>query len=408
MAYSSTLKELLKILTTNDILPYDSSIHRKPVNHHGITNIDEYSVYKANLPTESEKSITTGKYGFPLQDGADLFWPHYVKHYNLQSTYEILDRILVSSTLEGGTTPLPTYAVALKDGKAGNIPLVSSTSMDLTRLTTRDEHKPVKTIRLDRLLSKAGFPGKFPDLNSFLDIQNFVNNEAINQLLSPRAIIQVALASYFIPNAIGETDANSRNIILADTGYGKFDIAFRIDGESNTYLRDMYNERSGHKLIPKGIYTANETQEEFLMNIKSNSVTNGPKIDWELFMGFIELTDHYVSRDYLDDAIARGYLRNQHRYNAPRDDHIAQVRMKSSRLSQDEYAAFSEATIIRAKKYMTNVKSALGFVHTKYPFEGKLNEQINPKLDTALLDRKGKIYDKNGNPLEPEDFQPSL
>ena len=169
MAYSSTLKELLKILTTNDILPYDSSIHRKPVNHHGITNIDEYSVYNANLPTES------GKYGFPLQDGADLFWPHYVKHYNLQSTYEILDRILVSSTLEGGTTPLPTYAVALKDGKAGNIPLVSSTSMDLTRLTTRDEHKPVKTIRLDRLLSKAGFPGKFPDLNSFLDIQNFVN-----------------------------------------------------------------------------------------------------------------------------------------------------------------------------------------------------------------------------------------
>lgn len=402
-------KEFKKFIETNlitDVLPHDSSVYDLPANTYGVTKIDEYKTYAIDLATDTEKHVTTGRYGFPYDGSMEAFWPHYVKHYNLTSTSEILDRIMVSSTLEGGTTPLETYAVALNTGSS---PLVGSSVIDLKSLVT-PENKPVATARLDEILRAAGYKGTYPDLHSFLDIQNFVYDEQINKLLTPRAIIQVALESYFIPNAIGETDPNSRNILIADYGLGKFDVVFRIDAESNTYLRDMYKERSGKGTIPKGIYTANENLEtEFLPNIRAKTLINGPKIDWELFAGFMKLTEYFVKNSYIDNAIFQGYLKNQYRYIRNNlNNESFYISPYAARLSQDAYAEFSKKTQERIKNYMTKVQSALGYVKPKYPFDLELGAEKAPKLDTALLDGKGRYMDKNGNYIDPEGFQPSL
>ena len=248
-----------------DVLPKDKSVYDREANAYGVTKIDEYRTYAIDLATDTEKHITTGRYGFPVDDSGEALWPHYVKHYNLTSISETLDRIMVSSTLEGGTTPLETYAVALNTGSSS---LIGSSAIDLKSLLNSDG-QPVKTARLDEILRAAGYTGTFPDLNSFLDVQNFMENKEIKKLLTPRAMIAVALESYFIPNAIGETDPNSRNILLADHGLGKFDVVFRIDAESNTYLRDVYKERSGKGTVPKGIYSANEDLETARIVAKS-------------------------------------------------------------------------------------------------------------------------------------------
>ena len=408
--YSSTVKEILKKVVT-DILPTDTSVTRNPVNAVGITHIDKYVPLKFTHPTQTEKTTTTIKYGFAIDDTFELFWPHHVKDYNVPRVGEILDRVLVSSVLEASPTPLETYAIALNRGESLP-PFVSSSAIDLNSLVVKETGMPVKTIRFDRFLSDCGYKGPYPDLHSFLDVQNFINNEAVNKKASLRAVLQTVLASYMIPNAIGETDPNSRNIILADTdGDGIYDTVFRIDAESNTYLRDMYNERSGNKIVPKGIYSANESQDEFLMNIKNGQRGIGhEKIDWELYVGLLDITDYFISRNVLDDAISnRGYRRNQHRYNenAPAEDPSYFVSKR--RLSMNTYGEFSEATIERAHKYTINVRNAIGgLVRPRYLNDGIINDPKAPQLESALYDAKGRIFDSKGNILKPEDFQPGL
>lgn len=402
--YSETVKKILRSIDTN-ILPTDTSVTRRPVNKVGITHFTDHVQLKFDHPTATEKTSTTTKYGFPIDDSAELYWPHHVKEYNVPSVGEVIDRILVSSVLEAAPVPLETYAVSFDRGE-GVPTFVSSSAIDLNSLLIKDENIPVKTIRLDRLLSACGYKGAYPDLHSFADIQEFINNPKVNQLLSPRAIVQVVLASYFIPNAIGETDANSRNIILADTTLtGKYDVAFRIDAESNTYIRDKYNERSGKKRVPKGIHTANEELDEYLMNIKNRTHGN-VDIDWELFAGFLDLTEYFVSRSTLDDAISnRGYKRNQFRYDPSRDVSEGNYVASARRLSADAYGDFSEATITRAKNFMHLTKNALGgLVHPKYINDAIIDEPRASMLETAYYDKKGHIFDRNGNIISPEKF----
>lgn len=402
---TSEFKKLIESTLVTDILPHDTSVYDKPANRYGVTPIESYSRYVVDLATDTEKHSTTGRYGFPIDDSMEACWPHYVKHYNLTSVGETLDRIMVSSTLEGGTTPLETYAVALNTGSTN---MIGSSVIDLKTLRTEDG-TPVVTARLDEILRHAGYKGPYPDLHSFLDVQNFIANEEINKMLTPRAIVQVVLASYFIPNAIGETDSNSRNIILADYGLGKFDVVFRIDAESNTYLRDMYKERSGKGCVPKGIYSANEDLDrEFLTNIRMKTLINGPKIDWELFAGFLKITEFFVRSSYIDNAIFQGYLKNQYRYIR---DHINQPYHPASyaaRLCQDEYAAFSKATQERIKNFMTRVQSNLGYVSPKFPFDFEFNASKAPKLQPTFIDKKGRYIDKNGNHVDESLFEPSF
>ena len=403
--YPGSVKDTLNFIRTN-VLPHDTSVASVPANRFGISNMEDYITYTLNLPTQTEKSSTTSCYGFAMKDLEDLYWPHYVKLYNVPTVGEVLDRILVSSILEAQTTPLETYGVCLN--ATSSSPIISSSAIDLGKLVTKDENTPVKTIRLDRLLKKAGFPGEHPDLNSFYDVQRFVENEYVNKVLSPRAIIQVVLSSYFLPNPLGETDPNSRNIILADVGYGQFDIAIRIDAESNTYLRSRYNERSGKRQVPKGIYMPNEPSDVFLENIKNKSIMNGPKIDWELFRGFLDLSEAFLAEKHLMRSIVdNGYSRTQMRHIGSIYDQF-RTNPYTETLSMDSYMDFAKASYTRADTYLKDVRNALGYVSSKNLFEGKDFSREIPQLDTAFIDRTGVIYDHKGNIIKPEDFQPSL
>ncbi len=397
--YSAEIKKIIEKSLVTNILPRDTSLSRLNPNPNGITKIDNYMTYRFKLPTETEKQTTTGKYGFEYNGNSDIFWPHFVKHYNLSSVSEVLDRILVSSTLEGGTSPLETYAVSLNSAS----PIIGSSVIDLNSLMTEDGN-PVFTKRFDEILRAAGYTAAFPDIHSFVDVQNFIENEKINEMLTPRAIIQVVLESYFIPNAIGETDPNSRNILLCDTGLGKFDVVFRIDAESNTYLRDVYNERSGYGAVPKGIYSANENIEtEFLQNIKTKTCIGQPKIDWQLFAGFMELSDYFLRSSYIDNAIFQGYRKNQGRYQNPQSDFFnkSYTSPYNQRLSIEAYNDFSTKTQERIKKFTDRVYSALGYVGAeKYPFDLELGAQKPPKLRPILLDKNQNTIDERGNFVE--------
>ncbi len=385
---SKNITEIKKIikneLDTAYTLPHDYSVARLQANAYGVTPIDGYRTYPVDLATESEKHSTTGRYGFDVDGTREAFWPHYVKNYNLTSTSEILDRIMVSSTLE-----LETYAVSL-DSRLG------SSVIDLKSLMTEDG-KPVFTVRFDEILRACGYKEAFPDLHSFVDVQNFINNEKVNSILTPRAIVQVVLQSYFIPTAIGETDPNSRNILLADYGLDKFDVVFRIDAESNTYLRDMYRERSGRKSVPKGIYSANEDFEtEFLPNIKAKTLIGRPKIDWELFDGFLTLTENLLTNSYLDNLIYQGYRLNQFRYQpSPFARQI--VSPYTQRLSIESYTDFTTKTQERTKNFIKNVRNALGYTSTKFPFDLNFGSEKPGQFKPILKTSDGTPIDEKGN-----------
>ena len=318
----NSIKELIKAFgVETNVLPHDTSVANMPARNDGITHITDYTRYSHSLPTEEEKSTTTGLYGFRIEDGLDVFWPHYVKNYNLSSRMETLGRIMVNSSLEAYPTPLETYGVSLDGANT----ILGSSVIDLNHLQTEDS-RHIETMRFDRILKAANINSdvdkeSFPDLYSFADIQEFFANEYINSVMTPRAMIQVALCSYFIPNAIGDTDANSRNIILAKNQEGKYDIVFRIDAESSTYLRGLSRERSGLRLMPKGIYNANENYDLYMNYIenrgplKMTDKVSVPQIDWEMFAGLFYLSKYFIKRNHLDDAITnRGYSRNLKRF----------------------------------------------------------------------------------------------
>ena len=73
------------------------------------------------------------------------------------------------------------------------------------------------------------------------------------------------------------------------------------------------------------------------------------------------------------------------------------------------YGEFSEATIERAHKYTINVRNAIGgLVRPKYLNDGIIPDAKAPQLESALYDAKGRIFDRTGKLLKPEDFQPGL
>ena len=402
----NAIKELIKAFgLETDVLPHDTSVSNMPVRNDGITPISDYARYRHTLPTEEEKRTTTGLYGFRIEEGLDVFWPHYVKNYSLTSRMETLGRIMVSSSLEAYPTPIETYAVSL-DGPS---PILGSSVIDLNHLQTQ-EGKHIETMRLDRILACAKIntnPNKesFPDLYSFADVQRFLANEYINSVMTPRAMIQVALCSYFIPNAVGDTDANSRNIIVAKNEEGKYDLVFRIDAESSTYLRGLQHERSGLRLLPKGIYSANENYElsmEYIRNkgpLKAREQINNPIIDWELFAGLFYLSKYFIKRNHLDNAITiNGYSRNLKRYL---DRNNIPPNCFSRYLSQEEYNNYASDTIERASNYMQDITEALGAVRKRIIFEDKAYKQTKTGLFVPeLFNTKGIKVNRDGSPQE--------
>lgn len=393
MGISSELKNYLNNIMTN-VIPI-SDLARMPVTYSGLVDItkDIALRWPIELPNSvgaglyrHEKSSTT-RYGILANRDVNTANPVYHSHYFKPfhgGSMAAANNLIAQSILELYPTPIQTYGAVVDNST------ISGGVVDLNHLVTRYEHLPVNSIRLDMFLNRLGFD---KEINSFWDLQRVIKFEHISKFLSERAIVQLALCSYFLPNAVGEVDANSRNIILLqDPRTGKYEYVTRIDAESNTYFNDLNNERSGKRIMPKGIFHGNEFLEaEFLKAISDrNSV-----IDWELFSSFTFLADKITTRDNLDNAIFGGYKRNYAR--APVNIYRP-TSMAERYFGVDAYGEFSNSTIDRAKRYHAKVFNALGFIYSSHlPFE-----DMKPAEPSELM---MQLFDETGRPLTAEETE---
>lgn len=393
---SSYIKDLVKILNAG-ILPTAFSNTKSPrsvieqyeVYRTGLTVIgkDYYRQFGFVLPTAEEKNNTTSRIGI-LDKETGNYIAHYMRLYDITSTQEKFTRMLQQSVLEAYPTPNATYDITVVHDVIRQTGRIGSAVVDLNNLRTRDDRREVGAIRFDRLLHGIGFRNaaggldNYPDLRSFMDVQKFINDETVQMLLTPRAILQVVLSSYFIPNAIGETDANSRNIILLkDPSTGLYDVAVRIDAEENTEYRDQMGMRSGDRRVPKGIYGPNEAHVDFIKNIQNHA----SDIDWELFSALFELSENYLSKENLYN-INNDYSRNKGRYNGMSYGYPAE-----EYLDYDAHDSFRKAATNRVARHINDVNNALGSTSSS---SVKILDQLGEQSDASHL---GEVIPKEFN-----------
>ena len=359
----SSVKDYLRIVM-KDILP-PSAIQQYDLNRIGLHFVPKDHLIRIKDELPDSKSIyahekcTPDRFLLQNLNKEGVFNPIYFRYYNDSSMISALGKIIVNSALQIYPTPLNTYGMIRESVSSHSIGIAT---IDLNHLVNSETKEDVKSTRLDILLHQLGLPH---EINSFMDFQNLLQNEGFVKSLTPRAIVQLGLSSIFIPNAIGETDPNSRNVILLRCGEEEpFDTVVRIDAEANTYLNDADRTRSGNKAVPKGIFTANENLDEFLMHISSKD----PRIDWDLFMGFSLLTQHFTSRSHVDSAITKSYFLNPGKTSDPYADfHPSPYK---SHYNDEEFYKFAEATISRAERFNDKVLDACGglVLHADLPF----------------------------------------
>ena len=338
MGYTGDMKEYLRQII-NDCLP-PSEIEKYELNRIGLYSVNNTNIreWRPELKDSSHlyghEKCTPKRYGIQSSKNPEEFLPVYFRHYDGTVTSS-LDKIIVNSALNFYPTPLQAYGAINEDMPSSKIGVAT---IDLNHLKREDSNESVDSIRLDFLLHSLGF---HHEIDSFMDFQNLLESGKLAKVMTPRAIVQLGLSSIFIPNAIGETDANSRNIILLkDPETGLYDSVVRIDAEANTYLNDRLNERSGKKKLPKGIFMPNEELDDYLLSIKSKDI----RVDWELFHGFTLLAREATRRSNIDNAVFKSYNKNSGKLMPD-----PFMRPNSYAMSYDSasFFAFSEATIDR-------------------------------------------------------------
>lgn len=382
--YASNVEEYIEKIMTN-ILP-ESDLASYPVNSSGLVELNITNNNAIDLSIELPNSVQAGLYKHEkssttrkaiLSIRQSFINPVYHSYYFRPFTGIIksFDSLVAQSILELYPTPVQTY------GAFDSSSTIYGGVIDLNHLQTVNQHLPVQTMRFDMFLNSLGFD---KEINSFIQLQNFMKSPLVRDFLSERAIVQIALESYAIPNAVGEVDANSRNIIiLFDPFTGKGEYACRIDAESNTYFNDRNNERSGLSKLPKGIFDKDELFEsQFLKAINEKSSL----IDWDLFIGLTNLASKLTTRNRIDEAICSGYKRNYFRVNY---DQIRPASAAYNHFGSDTYRDFSEASIKRAIKYFNSVYTALKTTHFDLmPFD-KLQASTPTMLEQTPLSEKG-------------------
>ncbi len=351
MNYTSNVKQYINQINT-DILP-PSELEKYRLNRIGLYSISEpdITMFKVELGDSSHlyphEKCTPDRVGIRDRGNKDKFYPTYFRYFNDAATSS-LGKILVNSALNIYPTPLQSYGMILEGSYVNRL---GTATIDLNHLQDAETNEKIDSIRLDFLLHSLGLPY---EIDSFYAFQKMIESGKLSDKLTPRAIVQLGLSSIFIPNAIGETDANSRNVILLkDKTSDKYDIVVRIDAEANTYLNEQNRQRSGKKRVPKGIYSANEEQEEFLKTIKSKDIS----IDWELFYGFNILAKELCSRTRIDNAITRAYMKNSGKLVLSEFDRPSPY---ASAYNADAFFEFSSETIDRANRFFNNIFGVMG------------------------------------------------
>lgn len=391
MGYTADIKSYMGQIMT-DILP-SSSIEHFSLNRIGLHALNYRNAREWNTELRDSSALyahekcTPKRLGIRDSEESEEFSPLYLRYFH-DSMLGALGKIIVNSALEIYPTPVHPYGT-IYEGVASN--KIGVSTIDLNHLQDSETGAHVENIRLDFLLHSLGLPH---EINSFYSFQKMIESGKLSDVMTPRAIVQLGLSSIFIPNAIGELDANSRNIILfKDKETGKYDIVARIDAEANTYLNDAFRQRSGKKIVPKGIFSADEEQDNFLQTISHRDI----RIDWDLFAGFTSIAKNICTRTNIDNAIARAYMKNSGKLVTNVWEPVSPY---VSSYNSDAFFDFSENTILRAQRFFCNVDNAIGFAKRIPPFaetnkkygdisavsETKIKRYIQEKFDS-----KGRV-----------------
>ena len=392
MGYTGDMKQYLRQIITDCLPP--SEIEKYELNRIGLYSVNNTNIreWRPELQDSSHlyghEKCTPKRYGIQSSQDPNVFMPVYFRHYD-GTVNGSLDKIIANTALGIYPTPLQVYGAINEDMPSSKIGVAT---IDLNHLKNSENNENVESIRLDFLLHSLG---EHHEIESYMDFQTLLEHGNVEKVLTPRAIVQLGLSSIFIPNAIGETDANSRNIILLkDKESGKYDIVVRIDAEANTYLNDRMNERSGKKKLPKGIFMPNEELDDYLMTIKSRDV----RVDWELFYGFTMLAREATSRSNIDNAVLQSYMKNSGKLM---QDPFMRPSPYALSYNSDAFFAFSAATIDRSKRFFDRTMEALGSVRAIPPFaEGNKKYGMGPVQNAALKRLAQKKFDGKGRELD--------
>lgn len=353
---TSTPREYLDSVVT-DILP-PAALKDYKLNRIGLHIVNPKDV--VTLRSEDVKSpgiaghekSAPDRYLVRRYDKNGVFSPTYLKAFRDTSVYSQLAKIIVNSALQLYPNPLNSYGFVQETGSSAQIGVAT---IDLNHLKNEETNQHVESCRLDRVLASLGLP---TEINCFVDFQKLVENETFVKMFSPNAIVQIGLASIFIPNAIGETDVNLRNIILLKSNNGKqYDAAVRIDADANVYLSKVID---GGKVdidaVPKGIFSANEPMDVYLKNISSKDVG----IDWDMFTGFVHLAKELTSRTRIDNAVNKAFLDNSGKLSKDAASSFLRPSPMAASYNSEAFFDFSEETIQRAASFSDNVIDAIG------------------------------------------------
>lgn len=387
MAGTGTIKEYLKQICT-DILP------KSEIENYGYNRIGQYSIKDKDVKRLVSEEIDISKiydheksypdrYGIKSKSNPDKFYPVYMKYYSGQIR-SALGKTIANSALNIFPTPLQSYGISHEKGSSNAIGVAT---IDLNHLQNIETDENIQSIRLDILLHSLGLN---PEIDSFYQFQEMIKSGKLNDKLTARAIVQLGLSKIFIPNAIGETDPNSRNIILLkNASEDKYDIVVRIDADKNKYL--LENEDSS--FLPTGILTPFENFQDYLRIIRSRDVL----IDWELFAGFNTIARELCSRTNIDAAITRSYKSNS--FNFDPSIYLTESPFISSYDSSAFYD-FSQFAIDTASNYFTNVFDALGYIKSVIPFAESSRAYGNIKVqDTSYDGLKQRSFSEDGREL---------
>ena len=389
MKYTTDIKSYLKQIQT-DVLP-SSNIGMDKQNNSGqyVLDRDNYIEFMSQLPDSrkiySHEKCTPSRLGVKEIGNDNIYKTIYYRHYN-GGVMNSFSKIIVNSVLNLYPTPLNVYGSVQESATSHSFGI---STIDLNNLKNARTGEDVVSVRLDILLHSLGLEH---EISSYMDFQKMLESGKLSKVLTPRAIVQVGLGSIFIPNAVGETDANSRNMILLKNKNDEmFDLAVRIDGESNTYITDVEKSRSGKKQVPKGIYMPNEDLEVYLSAIASKDVA----VDWNLFSQFNTLARTFCSRSNIDNAVTKTYMMNSGKMT----DRLSVTGDRY--FGQDAFYDFSRASIDRSDRYFNKVFSALGAVAKEPPFASNNNKYkgvvIEEEAKPDFLSQK--IFDKNGKEM---------
>ena len=390
--YASTFKERASLIRQNNYLPL-SWIIRYPVDRNGRVILDSNN--SLQFIEDRDNVETFGRHEKNRPDILGVNVPNtefYQEHFVARKNAE---RTIAASSLE--INPLNGHRVnAIVHNTIQ--PYAGTAIINYDQLISEDGRK-INVIRLQEFLISMGFGA---DINSFYDLQNILKHPTVQELFSQRGLDQLALSSYFIPNAIGETDANSRNILLVvDPTSKKIDSVIRIDPDKNILFDQRPNDPV---IIPKGIFVEGdmftehgESYEQYMGYIKNHNQFSA--IDWELFVGYYELSKYFLSKDDIRKAIHKGYKVNQDRctygYNQ-----VFGISRAAMALSIEAYDDFINDINKRVSYIHNDIDSRIHGILPKLPNENGSFLESAP-FKTQLFDKKGRPIPVNEIPEGP-------